>query len=109
MKEFYGVILLDQTEIILRVYQISEQKWNLLHYFSKNITSDLPASAIIAIIAEILSLSYTQKILDWKLCSRNIPDSTITQVAKATGLKIEALPLHREQELLCKGVFTETW
>jgi hypothetical protein len=114
MNEFYGILLLDLAEIILRVYQTDGKQWNLLHYFShdlatKKLESDINALDITDAIIDFLSRSTTQNITEWKICSRGFSEETISIVSEATGFKIERLERAREQELLCKGMFTELW
>lgn len=114
MKEFYGVLLLDKAEIILRVYQAGEHEWQLIHYFSRDLAdkkreSEIDEHDITQIILEFLTEKATQNIADWKVCSRGISEAVVQEVANATGFMIERLTSHREQELLCKGLFTELW
>lgn len=114
MKEFFGILLLDQAEIILRVYQAGEHEWQLLHYFSRDLADTKAEAAIDApditqVILEFLSKNATQNISDWKVCSRGLSEAVVQEVANATGFTIERLVAHREQELLCKGLFTELW
>jgi len=114
MREFFGIIFADSTEIILRVYQVDENKWQLLHYTSRDLTDKKRQKAITAydlaeVIAEFFSTSYTQHIIEWKICAREIARETVTEIGLATGLKVEYLDRAREQELICKGMFTELW
>ena len=114
MKEFFGIILADNTEVILRVYQVENSKWQLLHYTACDITSKklenkITAYDIAEVIAEFFTSTYTQNIIEWKICAREIARETITEISLATGLQIEYLNRAREQELICKGMFTELW
>ncbi len=112
MKEFYGVMLLDTKEVVLRIYQTNGTDWQLLHYSSKDIPVETQSSldvSLITIITSFMAESYTQQIIDWRICSKNLSQQTITTVAQATGFTIEAISPHREQELICKGMFTELW
>ena len=114
MREFYGVLLLDQTEVILRIYQIDNKEWRLLYYLSRDLGDKKPEATITAmditeVITDFLGKKSTQHITDWHVCSRGIPQATIDAVSEATGFTIELLNRSREQELLCKGMFTELW
>lgn len=108
MSQRYGIVLLEKKEIILRVYEAGEKEWRLIFYQNKVLQND-GAAGITEAIAEFLVSEQTQHIADWKLCSRNIPQSVIRKVSSATGFAIENLTELREQELLCKGMFTELW
>jgi hypothetical protein len=114
MREFFGVIFADSTEVILRVYQVEDGKWQLLHYASQDLTSKKPEKNVTAydiaeVIADYFSNSYTQQVIEWKICARELPRETVVEIALAIGIKIECLDRFREQELLCKGMFTELW
>jgi len=114
MKDSYGILLLDKSEIVLRVYQVDDKEWRLLHYFSKHIP-DVPQTkstnpiTLIEFIIDFLAKPATQDVMEWKICSRGLPEETVKIIAQATGLPIENLRTIREQELLCKGMFTELW
>lgn len=115
MKQLFGILLLEKTEVTLRVYEANEREWKLLNYQNKpvlngkNDTTDIIAALYTEIIAELLLSHYTQNISEWKVCSRNISQPVIRIISSATGFAIEDLTLLREQELLCKGMFTELW
>jgi len=114
MKEKYGVLLLDKAEIIIRIYETNQKEWKLLYYQSmelppRELTTDTQASPIIETIAEFLVSDYAQNVIEWRTCARNISDTVIRDVASSTNFRIENLTLLREQELLCKGMFTELW
>ena len=114
MKRRFGVILLDYTEVIFRIYEANGKEWKLLHYHNASLeqninTNGLEATAIMETVAEFLTTEYAQHISDWKTCSRHLPKSLITELTTALGFPIENITLLREQELLCKGMFTELW
>jgi hypothetical protein len=112
MIERFGVILIDDFELILRVYETTQKDWRLIYYFSKNFTG-IPATQIFdaasTTIAMLFSDQYTQHIAEWKFCTRSAPNNLIEDITALTGLKAEYLTQQREQELLCKGMFTELW
>lgn len=114
MRRRYGIVLLDSTEIIFRIYEISEKEWKLIHYHSSKLFTITPegeirTADILEVIAEFLTTQYAQHIAEWKICSRHLPDPLIKDVEKGVGFKIEMISPQREQELLCKGMFTELW
>ena len=114
MEEFFGIVLLDGSEIVLKIYTISTKKWQLVHALNHDLLDykrekQITPYTIAEAIADLLSASYTQKVIEWRICGRNIAKKTTSEVALALGIKIEYLDRKREQELLCKGMFTETW
>lgn len=112
MIERFGVLLIDGFELILRIYETNENEWKLVYYFSKNFTGT-PAQhipdAATTTIAMLFSDEYTQHIAEWRLCARSAENNLTQEIAALTGLHIEYLTTQREQELLCKGMFTELW
>jgi hypothetical protein len=60
-------------------------------------------------IADVFSESFAQDVMTWKICSRFIADTLLEEVSSAIDIEIENLQKLREQELLCKGMFTELW
>ena len=113
MKEFFGIMLLERNEIVLRVYQTDGNEWRLFNYFKKSIATDTSIentpSSIAYILKEIIASSFTKQVSTWKLCSRGIDKATLAKVAQEIGMNIEPLTEPREQELLSKGMFTELW
>lgn len=114
MRQRFGILLIDRTEIILRIYETTTKEWKLLHYKSVVIPSLPPSQRlqermIIEAISEMLILEETQHIAEWKICARLVPQPILHAISSAIGLEVEDLPLLREQELLCKGMFTELW
>ena len=114
MRQQFGILLLDRTEIILRIYETNNKEWKLLHYKSTTVPAltknqGLQERTVIETISEMLILEEAQHIADWKICARLVPQPILHAISSAIGLEIEDLPLIREQELLCKGMFTELW
>jgi hypothetical protein len=114
MKDFYGILLLDKAEIVLRIYQTDGKQWRLLHYISNDLAekkaeADITALDITEVIIDFFSKNVTQNVSEWKICSRGFSPEMLKPVSDATGFRIERLERIREQELLCKGMFTELW
>jgi hypothetical protein len=114
MKRRYGVILLDSTELIFRIYEADDKEWKLVHYHSAKLFTMTPegeirVTDIMEVIAEFLTTQYAQHIAEWKVCSRHIPTAITEELERGIGFKIENITPLREQELLCKGMFTELW
>ena len=114
VREFYGIILIDGSEITLRVYKIEGNNWQLIHYNSrdlvdKKLESGISAYTIAEVIADFFAKTLTQEVVECQICARNVTKQTAVDIAQAIGLKVEYLERVREQELLCKGLFTEVW
>lgn len=111
MSRRHGVILIDEKEIVFRIYETTEQEWKLYHYHSSLLPTENPleTSDLLEIIGNFFSTDYAQHIADWKICSRHLPQKLANDISRALTIPIENLSLHREQELLCKGMFTELW
>ena len=104
-----GVILLDEMEIIFRIYETSDHEWKLFHYHSSTLSTSIEINDILEIIGDFFTSEYAQHIEEWKICSRHHPKKLLNQLAQTLSISIEDITLHREQELLCKGMFTELW
>src|SRR6266404_9498207 len=109
MSERYGVILLDDTEIIFRIYETTDHEWKLYHYHSSLLPSSnaLEATAVLEIIGNFFLTEYAQHIAQWHMCSRRQPKKLVRELTRVLAITVEDISLHREQELLCKGMFTE--
>ncbi len=105
MKERYGIILFDQSLIIIRIYETNTYSWKLVHYFEKTFTLE----EISGILLDFFASPHAQHIAEWKVCARATHDTIIHSIKKMTGILIETLTPAREQELICKGMFTELW
>ena len=104
----HGVILLDETEIIFRIYETTEHEWKLFHYHSALLPS-FETSDILEIIGNFFATEYAQHSAEWKICNRHYPKKVINDLSQTLSVSIEDISLHREQELICKGMFTELW
>lgn len=113
MKQRFGIILLDTTHLIIRIYEADDTEWKLLHYHDNSFdTKQDEAKRAIEIstkIADFLTTEPAQHVIEWKTCARQFSQPIIKQVSSITGLPVENLTSLREQELLCKGIFTELW
>lgn len=105
MRQRAGIILLDGEEFIVRIFETDYYEIHLVYYF----TGYLKNNNISSIIPEIFNNPYAQHIAEWKICSRNTQLSNINKVQQITGFTVEKLTIVREQELICKGMFTELW
>jgi hypothetical protein len=103
-----GIILLDDSEIIFRIYQITHYEWKLNHYHSAPLTYQiLDVNEILEIIGDFFTAKYVQHVTAWKICSRQYPKKVVTDIAQNLSIDVENLGMIREQELLCKGMLTE--
>lgn len=111
MKQYFGIIFLDEAEIIFRIYETTDQEWKLFHYHSALLPEKKPVdiSAILEIIGVFFTSDYAQNIAEWKIGCRQYPKELTVTLSKALDMPVEDISLHREQELICKGMFTELW
>jgi hypothetical protein len=114
MLDRYGIILLDKTEIIIRVYEVDQKEWRLLQYQSTQLEKSdddngPKTETVIEILADFLVSDNGSHVSEWRVSARGISYPSVKQISSATGMNIETISLLREQELLCKGLFTELW
>ncbi len=111
MDRRYGVILLEDTEIIFRIYITTDHEWRLYHYHSSLLPASetLDSTAVLEIIGNFFLTEYAQHIEQWHICSRHQPKKLVRELTRVLAIPVEDISLHREQELLCKGMFTELW
>lgn len=114
MKEFFGVLMIDTTEVVLRIYQKDDKQWRLHHYADKDLIDfrrekTISPYDIAEVIADFFSDFHSQSVIEWKICVRNSTKENAAQIALAIGQRIEFLGRQREQELISKGLFTEMW
>lgn len=104
-----GIILLDTTEITIRIYEIDHTEWRLLQYQNTQLQHvNKQLTEIIEILADFLAEDGTS-VSEWKVAARGIPSFTVEHISSAIGMSIEIITPLREQELLSKGLFTELW
>ena len=117
MIQVFGIILLEKTEIIIRIYEVNKREWKLIHYQNYDLypfgsptdTKKSLAEEISTILAEFFTTDNARYVTQWKTGARSISQSVLNNISSSLGLEIETLSLLREQELLCKGLFTELW
>ena len=109
MIQRYGIILLDTTEITIRIYEVSHTEWRLLQYQNTQLKhAEKQMTEIIETLADFLVEDGTA-VSEWKIAARGISSSTIHHVSSAIGMNIEIITPLREQEIISKGLFTELW
>ena len=108
MKPRYGVLLLDHTELMVRIYERDANKWKLLHYEHVDIKKS-DSTKVVEAIANIFISDVTEYVVDWKLAALNNSQKIIDDVSTATGFPMEKVGKAREQELLCKGLLLELY
>lgn len=111
MIQRVGIFLLEKSEVIIRIYEVDEKEWRLLHYQCIQLQSvnEKHTTLIIESLADFLTSNDGMHVSEWKLAARGVSHEDIAQVSSAIGLHIETITPLREQELLCKGLFTELW
>lgn len=115
MKNLYGILFIDHSDVLLRVYQADKKEWRLIHYLKKDLTHNkqphekITGFNIAQALSDFFATTYTQHIMEWKMFARGISEEIITEITAASGFNVELLTPQREQELLGKGMFTEFW
>lgn len=118
MIHIYGIILLEKSEITIRIYEVNKTEWKLIHYQNFPITLstknmlDNPshlAETISSVLADFFTTANARYVTQWKTGAKGIPPEAINYISSSLGLEIDKLTPLREQELLCKGLFTELW
>lgn len=113
MRKRIGIILLDNTEIIVAIFTLNRSlKWEKIFYQSRDLTKfeshkQPDYLKIVETLAEILLFGLKLDIKNWQVLSRNISDEILKQISQVTKLKIKSLDLATEQELICKGILNE--
>jgi hypothetical protein len=105
MKSLYGVILLEKSAVSIRIYEVAQQAWKLIHY--QNIISS--PEDVSTTLADFFTTKDAQHVMQWKTGARGLPQTVLNRVSSTLGLAIDSITPQREQELLCKGLFTELW
>ena len=111
MYRRFGVILLDTTELIFRIYETTDHEWKLFHYHSSLIPDpqNVDTNYVLELIGSFFTSEYAQHVIDWRMCTRHHGKTLVKELERVLSISIEDISLHREQELLCKGIFTELW
>lgn len=109
MIHVYGIILLERTEIVIRIYEVNKTEWKLIHYQNFQVHQESLADEISTLLAEFLTTDNARYVTQWKTGARTISKTTLNHISASLGLEIESISPMREQELLCKGLFTELW
>lgn len=110
----YGIIFLFLTNFdkkTVRIYETTDHEWRLFHYHSSLLPAAQPVEVknVLEIIGDFLATEYAQHIEEWKICSRQYSKKFTRDISRALNMTVEDISIHREQELICKGMFTELW
>lgn len=137
MIHIFGIILLEKTAIVIRIYEVNKHEWKLIHYQNFNLKPRLTpavhqaigsevidreaqtesaqarreslAEEINSVLANFLTTDNARYVTQWKTGARGISQTTTNFISSSLGLEIDTITPHREQELLCKGLFAELW
>jgi hypothetical protein len=109
MDENIGILLLDDTEIIIRFYANMDNHWVVLHAQTRDLASFHPThpldpTDVIAAVAEASLVGYKFHVTEWKMYTRNVPDKIIQELNHITGFTFEELTLSEEQNLIVQGI-----
>ncbi|MEK7571494.1 MAG: hypothetical protein AAB553_04405 [Patescibacteria group bacterium] len=110
MKQKCGIIFLDASEVIVRIYEVTDKEWSLFYFHTTTLQfKTIRSLHVTEILADFFLTKPAQEVNDWKICTRQLSLALTNEVSLATGMQIERLTPIREQELLCRGMFTELW
>jgi hypothetical protein len=104
-------ILLDDKEIIVNVFNKSSEQIITSKYIYKKLkqkNNKLFTGSIVEFIAQIAISPEAQSAYDWKIYGRKINSNILKKIGSATSVSIEELTSKREQELICKGIMSES-
>jgi hypothetical protein len=111
MVRRFCIILIDDHQILIRVYELASSSFTLLYYkyyqLPHSSSDEVQGETTTLLIADFFASPYSDHLVDWKIVGRNIQNSLLVEITSLLGSKIEYITPEREQELLCKGVLTE--
>lgn len=102
-----GIILIDTTTIIFRIYEYTNDTLELFYFSEKYFDETSNTDDVALLVANFFSSRYADHIAEWKICARNAEAYITNEIELLTGIPIEYLTPTREQELLCKGILSE--
>ena len=104
-------ILLDEKQVIVNVFSKSPEQIIISKYIYKRLkqkNNKLFTASIVEFIAQIAISPEAQSASDWKIYGRKINPNILKKIGSATSVSIEKLTSKREQELICKGIMSES-
>ena len=99
-------MLIEEDEVIMHIYE-RDSMGRLLVVSSQRYPLSPVDMEILSVIVEFLQMGSSFRIAEWKLCSRLNNAEMIRKVMDATGIRLELIQPHREQELLLLGMAAE--
>jgi hypothetical protein len=110
IKKIVG-ILLDEKQVIVNIFNKSSEQIITSKYIYKRLkqkNNKLFTASIVEFIAQIAISPEAQSASDWKIYGRKINPNILKKIGSATSVSIEKLTSKREQELICKGIMSES-
>ena len=104
-------IFIDNKEVIVNIFDKSpEHISNNKHIYKKlkQKNNKLLTSGIVEFIAQIAISPEAQSASDWKIYGRKINPNILKKIESATSVSVEKLTSKREQELICRGIMSES-
>src|SRR4029079_11753428 len=97
MIHVYGIILLERTEIIIRVYEVNKKEWKLIHYqnvaLKQRVAPAVQQESLVEEISSLLATFFTtdnaRYVTQWKAGARGISQSTVNAVSSTLGLELD--------------------
>lgn len=104
-------ILIDNRQIIVNIFDKSPEQINSNKSIYKKLkqkNNKLFTGSIVEFIAQIAISPEAQSASDWKIYGRKISPDILKKIESATSVSIEKLTSKREQELICRGIMSES-
>jgi len=111
-KSAIGLVLIDFTEVIVKIYQKTEKAgWKVEYSNSRDLATfkepPLKATEAASYISEQSFSRSGLSVGEWRIVARNVTDEVAEEIGLITGVEVEKLTLIREQELLFEGLSRE--
>lgn len=106
MNSRLGVIFLDGSLIIIRIYERSDNEFQLVgdsvfDLFDHGVGQLLEEAKAIEIIGQAIGAGLG---FSWRMYARNIPPRMVRNISVATGHVVKELTPYLEKEFLCLGM-----
>lgn len=103
-----GLVLLDWTEVVVRIYEQPEKGiWKTIfattHDLSTHPNVLSSPTPFIDVITDASKKGSALGVNFWEVYARYLPNQILYDITQTIAVPIKKLTLQQEQELLCKG------
>lgn len=107
MSNRSGVIFLDGSLVIIRIYELSDNEFRLVadsvfDLFGHGVGQLLEEAKAIEIIGQAMGVGFGFS--RWRIYARNLPAKMTRNISVATGQMVKELTPYLEKEFLCLGM-----